>query len=63
MPFLKAHALFFNENYNFGKENIANENSKIGLSENSKLQHKKCKITPILIILYANSLSSLIMQQ
>ena len=40
MPFLKAHALFFNENNNYGKENIANENSKIRLSENSKLQHK-----------------------
>jgi hypothetical protein len=63
MPFLKAHALFFNENYNYGKENIANENSKILLSENSKLQHKKRKITSIPIILYANYLSSLITQQ
>jgi len=45
------------------KGKIANENSKIHLSKNVKLQHKKQKITPKPVILYANYLSSLITQQ
>jgi len=54
---------FFNENNNYGKGKIANENSKIRLAKNVKLQHKKVKITPNLIILYANYLSYLITRQ
>lgn len=58
-----AGKLFFWGITAHGEGKIANENSKIGLSKNIKLQHKKRKITPNLVILYANYLSSLIMQQ
>jgi hypothetical protein len=57
-PQQASYFLVRNTTHEEGK--IANENSKIRLSKNVKLQHKKRKITPKSIILYVNYLSYLI---